>query len=468
MPTTVSVSAPVSPGNILVNSNSNSYTFAPTASTNGTITGPGSLTKQGTSTLTVTMNNSYLGGTTISGGTINTGSLGSGAARFRFDQLERRSGQRLRHRHGLLQHACERRRGHNQHAAINGTGAVGNISGNLTGTGTVNLVSDNTGKLFDLNGSNSTFGGAVVLPGTQTIRLGGTGGSGAAVWNLPGGGTLSSSAGTTSFTTTEFLGALNGAATSTLYGYRRRRNRRQHRVPDWRCQRERNVRRQCRGRHFGATPRPVSIIKSGTAKQTFSGSNSYTGGTQVNSGTLAFVGPNAWGPALSGTSASTTGGSVLNGGRMVLDYTGNVPANPASQINTILTGEASGFLVGQLRTTNAVDGRHAIGWIDSAPTVTIGYTWMGDANVDGMVTTSDFDTLAPAFQQRRPRDARFPGLGRRRLQLRRPCERLGLQRRRHQLRRRADPVAPLGGASLGALRPRARVPQHDRPDRRWR
>src|SRR5262249_7369381 len=150
----------------------------------------------------------------------------------------------------------------------------GNINGNLTGTGTVNLVSDNTGKLIDLGGSNTTFGGTVVLAGTQTIRLGGNGGSGAAVWNVTGGGTISSNAGTTSFTTTEFLGALNGVAGSTLYGYRAggTGGNIAYQVGDA------NVTGSFAGNVVdgisGTTVRPVSIVKSGTAKQTFSGSNS--------------------------------------------------------------------------------------------------------------------------------------------------------------------------------------------------
>src|SRR5581483_5414796 len=125
--------------------------------------------------------------------------------------------------------------------------------------------------------------------------------------------------------------------------------------------------------------------------------NSYTGSTQVNSGTLVLAGANAWGPALSGTSVSTSGGSVLNGGRMVLDYTGGT--TPGTTVKNILKAEVAGnFLVGQIRTGNASDFRHAIGWVDNGTsTVTLGYTYTGDANLDGVVNTSDFALLGQNF-----------------------------------------------------------------------
>ena len=91
---------------------------------------------------------------------------------------------------------------------------------------------------------------------------------------------------------------------------------------------------------------------------------------------------------------------VLNGGRAVFDYTGSPASDPATTIAGILhTGSSSQFQTGQIRTTNAPDNRHGIGWIDSAGSskVTVAYTYLGDANVDGQVNTSDFMVLSQNY-----------------------------------------------------------------------
>jgi autotransporter-associated beta strand protein len=139
-----------------------------------------------------------------------------------------------------------------------------------------------------------------------------------------------------------------------------------------------------------------TLTKTGTGRLIISASASYTGVTTVAQGTLSLVGPTAWNPALNGTN-----GSVLTGGRLVFDYTGNVANDPVATIKTILTATsfAGNFLTGKLRTTTAADGRHAIGWFDdTANSVLVtGYTYLGDANVDGIVNTIDFNALAANF-----------------------------------------------------------------------
>ncbi len=75
--TNVNVSETVSPALITLNNTANNYAF----SGSGSIAGTGSLTKLGSGTATFSMANSFLGGATISGGTLemdNDGALGAG------------------------------------------------------------------------------------------------------------------------------------------------------------------------------------------------------------------------------------------------------------------------------------------------------------------------------------------------------------------------------------------------------
>ena len=291
-PSTVNLLSTVEPSSIVVNSSS---AFNYNIGGPGTIIGPGALTKSGNSTLTLQISNSFTGGATLSGGAINVGTFGSTA--LGTGPINLNGGTLISTGTGTVFFSSNI----NVNSAtstltINGTGAVGNISGNLGGNGTLELVSDNTGKLFDLGGSNTTFGGGIIVTGTQTIRLSTNGGSGLATWSLPNGGTISANAGTSSSVTTIPLGALNGNAASTLKGYNAGGSGGNiaYQLGDA------NVPGTFAGNIIdgasGATARPVSIIKSGTSTQTLSGSNSYTGVTQVNSGTLVLTGSNAWTP----------------------------------------------------------------------------------------------------------------------------------------------------------------------------
>jgi autotransporter-associated beta strand protein len=274
---------------------------------------------------------------------------------------------------------------------VNGAGAA-TFNGVVSGNGTINILSDTTGRAIDFNGSVSTFGGQMIVRGVESVRLSSVSFSGAATYNLAAAATLSTSAGIATGPVTLPIGALSGVANSTLMGTGNvgTGGSITYQIGDA------NANTIFAGNVInginGATPRTVSIIKSGTGMQTLSGSNGYTGTTQVNSGTLVLAGANAWNPALTGAA-----GTILNGGRLVFNYTGG--SSPGPTIKTILTGEAAGnFLTGQIRTTNAADGRHGIGWIDNgSTTVTTGYTYLGDANVDGVVNTSDFTLLSQNF-----------------------------------------------------------------------
>jgi fibronectin-binding autotransporter adhesin len=86
--TNISLNTSVQPGTMLVNSNTNNYTISGTGQIFGT---NASLTKTGSSTLTISTVNNYAGGTTISGGLLSLGtggSLGTGPITFNGGTLQ--------------------------------------------------------------------------------------------------------------------------------------------------------------------------------------------------------------------------------------------------------------------------------------------------------------------------------------------------------------------------------------------
>jgi autotransporter-associated beta strand protein len=152
------------------------------------------------------------------------------------------------------------------------------------------------------------------------------------------------------------------------------------------------------GAGISETAAGKSLIKSGPGALSILGSATYTGTTTIQAGTLNLVGAAAWTSSALNNSA---GGVVINGGRLNFDYTSNVGDDPVATIKTILNQTAfnNNFASGQIRTTNAPDGKHAIGWIDDTANkkLRVGYTYSGDADVNGVVNTGDFTALAAHF-----------------------------------------------------------------------
>jgi autotransporter-associated beta strand protein len=140
-------------------------------------------------------------------------------------------------------------------------------------------------------------------------------------------------------------------------------------------------------------PHLTAIQKVGTATQTLNGPNLYTGSTTVSAGTLV-LGLQAHAPVLAGP-----GGAVIDGGRLVLDYTGGT--SPAAAVQTELAASYASsptFSVGRLRSTTAI-GNRGLGWVNdiSTSTVTIALALYGDADLSGTVDFSDLLKLAQNY-----------------------------------------------------------------------
>jgi autotransporter-associated beta strand protein len=141
----------------------------------------------------------------------------------------------------------------------------------------------------------------------------------------------------------------------------------------------------------------LSITKIGTGQQVLIGNNNYTGTTTVQGGRLVLVNngdSSAWTPVFN------NGGADIKGGRLALNYNGST--SPRDQVQSILAigyTQPTKFSSGQLRISNPADPAKGLGWKDDLANteVVVGYTYFGDANLDGTVNTVDFTTLASHF-----------------------------------------------------------------------
>jgi hypothetical protein len=137
-------------------------------------------------------------------------------------------------------------------------------------------------------------------------------------------------------------------------------------------------------------------VKIGAGTTTLTNTNNYTGETAVEGGTLVLIDNgthNSQAPVFSGA------GMDIRGGKAVFDYNGGT--SQAANIQAILTAghaQAVPFSTGTIRSTTATDTL-GLGWLDDsvAKQTTVAYTYFGDSNLDGMVNSADFTTLAQHF-----------------------------------------------------------------------
>ncbi|HEY1922492.1 MAG TPA: autotransporter-associated beta strand repeat-containing protein, partial [Tepidisphaeraceae bacterium] len=168
----------------------------------------------------------------------------------------------------------------------------------------------------------------------------------------------------------------------------------------------------------------LGIVKTGAGTETFSGSNTYTGGTSVNAGVLVFgaaaalpnaslniqstgevqLAPSIGGVTLQSLSITNSGVLDLTNNHLILDYG---PSDPIATIRGYLqSGYAGGAWTGLGINSSAAalpaNSHYAIGYADGADGVVVGlpsgqieikYTLYGDANLDGVVNGIDFTIL---------------------------------------------------------------------------
>ncbi|MDN7421330.1 autotransporter domain-containing protein [Burkholderia dolosa] len=325
------------------------------ATQRGAITGSGSLTKAGAGTLTLTGSNTYSGQTTIDAGTLalaGTGSIAQSA--------------------GVVDNGTLDISGTTNGASITtlaGSGAVqlgsqslrltnasGTFSGTIAGSGGVVL----TGGSQTLTGANSYTGGTTIGAGA-TLRIGAAGTAGSIAGNVTDNGTLAFNR----IDNVSFDGAIGGTG---------------------------------------------SVEQDGTGTLTLTGSNSYSGGTALQAGTLVVGNGNALG---SGTVSMSAGTTLRFGGSYTVANTITVSGDPTLDVGsgTIVTlagaitdGQQAGDIVktgiGTLVTT-------AANTYSGGTTIAAGTLQIGDGGTGGSIVGNVVDNGTLAFD--RSTDLAFTG-----------------------------------------------------------
>ncbi|GAR71075.1 fibronectin-binding autotransporter adhesin ShdA [Salmonella enterica] len=319
-----------------------------------TLSGSGSLVKTGTGELTLSGDNSYSGGTTITGGTLtadHADSLGTGAVansgvlQVGEGELENTlSGSGSLMKTGTGELTLSGDNGYSGGTTITdgtltadnadslGTGAVANsgvlqvgegeLENTLSGSGS--LVKTGTGELT-LSGDNSYSGGTTITDGTLTADH-------------------ADSLGTGAVANSGVLQVGEGELENTLSG-------------------------------------SGSLVKTGTGELTLSGDNSYSGTTTITDGTLIAANVNALG-----------GGNIDNSGTLMLDANGAFELANVTTHTGATTALAAGSTLdaGQLTQENgstlSIDlGAATDDAVITADSVTLG----GTLNVTGIGSVTD-------------------------------------------------------------------------------
>jgi fibronectin-binding autotransporter adhesin len=245
----------------------------------GVLSGPGSLTKSGTGTVSLTASSTYTGATTVSTGTLALGNGGTTGGLARESAIEIAAGATLHWNRSNSDTGISN--------AISGAGTILKSGGGeiaFTGTNTFSGTIDIQAGKLAFSGANSANGAPNVTVATGAIVSLGEGfsNSTATIGSLSGSGRVDPQFGSTTGTRTlsvtggTFAGRLTDADSGSI--------------------------------------RLLALTKAGLDTLTLSGTNTYTGATTVSAGTLLVNGSLANTSGVSVASAATLGGSGSIGG----------------------------------------------------------------------------------------------------------------------------------------------------------
>ncbi|MBX3432271.1 MAG: autotransporter-associated beta strand repeat-containing protein [Pirellulales bacterium] len=383
----VNVAANVQPTAVVVNNSANDYVISGT----GGISGSATFTKTGSGMLTMTTANTFSGAASISGGTVDigaaVGALGTGALTLSNAAIMATTNASATT--GLTNSSL---------ALPVGTASTISAAGNtnpfsipaMSGDGDLTLTTVTVGKIIDLSTLTGYTGDLTIIGATDTdevdplvtvnttiVRLNGANSSlPNSKVSLTNGASLRDRA--TSVQTLT-LGALEGDATSTLYGYQGGSGAT---ARTWRIG-ALNTNTTFAGviqnsTGSSSTTAPVTLVKIGTGTLELTGENTYTGDTRIEAGTLSINNPYL----ADGADVFVHTGAIFDldfMGADVIDslYLGNIPQTPGIY-GAIGSGAAfeSAFFTGTGHLSVTTLG---------APIVT-----PGDFNGDGRVDGSDF------------------------------------------------------------------------------
>ena len=338
-------------GNVAVATNATLTVVGNSSTTiSGVVSGAGALTKNSNSTLNLSGNNTYSGGTTITTGTVlvghdkafGTGILRVGGTIASTDGTDRTISNNVGGLSGTWTYTFGQANGGTGNLTFTDTGSANfastgsktlnvlnttSFASSFISTGNVSVTKIGAGTLI-LTGNSTYSGSTTINAGTLQIGNGGTGGALSASSTITNNGTLVFKRSNTVVQGTDFsTAAITGSG---------------------------------------------SIIQNGSGNLTLNAANTYSGGTTLNTGTLVIGNAAAAG---SGTITQASGSSLLK-----IDTTGTI-ANNMSVYNVLASQSAT--LSGGITVNNAI-------WdVDTGDTLTIS----GAVSGSGGVTKNGTGTL---------------------------------------------------------------------------